>query len=186
MTDLDLYKFPAKPAIYKGIPMRSGHEVTIARAFDAIGLSWSYEPSRFADNRAYYTPDFLIAIEVIGLDELGPKRSPVYVEAKPFMDDERMRRKVVQKAQVLEQSTDDPLVVVGLQELHASLAGWLISGDGSAIPAAITRRRKYEITGFTTYEEPSLYIGRYAEVWLDGFNAASLDDLVLPNYRDFG
>jgi len=184
VTD-ELYPIPAKPTTYKGVPMKSGNEVTIARALDDVGLAWKYEAVRYADNRDYYTPDFHITIEVVGLAGFPSKQSCVHVEAKPYMNDEKMLRHAIRRAQILEQSTDDPLLFVGLQELRASLAGWLISGDGSAVLGAITRRRKYETAGFKSVEEPCLYIGQYAEAWLDGFNAASFDQLVLPNFRDF-
>jgi hypothetical protein len=191
MSSLEPYNFKAKPAIYKGTQMRSGLEVTIARALDAIGLQWTYEPARYADNRDYYSPDFRVKIAVVGLDEVSPTGlyqkddADIFVEAKYTMENETLRKQAVRRAQILEQSTDAPLIFVGLTELHASLAGWIISGDGRAVPGAITRRRKYEISGSTTVDQPCLYVGPMAEIWLDGFAAASIDELALPSYQDW-
>lgn len=50
----------ARPTTYKGIPMRSRTEARFAAWFDALGLTWEYEPCAFADESGQYLPDFRI------------------------------------------------------------------------------------------------------------------------------
>lgn len=45
---------------YKGIELRSLHELAWARFWTRAGLAWAYEPTRFYHGRESYTPDFLI------------------------------------------------------------------------------------------------------------------------------
>ncbi len=188
VSELEPYQIQAKPQIYNGIQMRSGLEVTIARAFDAIGLSWTYEPARYYQGKVEtYLPDFEVELPVVGIEQIGARgfydrRSPVLIEVKYSLENEALRQQAVRRAATIEATRDDPLIFVGLQELRASLAGWIISGDGQAIPGAITQRREYKVGGLGRLKEPCLYVGPLAEIWLDGFVSSSIDKHDLPRY----
>ena len=46
--------------IYKGQQFRSSYEVRLAKAFDARGIKWLYEPTRFNLGTCSYLPDFYL------------------------------------------------------------------------------------------------------------------------------
>jgi hypothetical protein len=48
---------------YCGIDFRSSWEVRVAKAFDALGIAWVYEPRRFFLGRRSYLPDFYLPTE---------------------------------------------------------------------------------------------------------------------------
>jgi hypothetical protein len=80
---------------YNGTKLRSSYEVVLAKGFDALGIQWLYEPTRFDLGTCTYLPDFY-------LPELG-----VYWEAKGYYDPESRRR-----TQLFRQlHPDKPLVV---------------------------------------------------------------------------
>jgi len=120
----DLYRIPAKPAIYNGIPMKSTLEAQTARALSRIGVDWTYERDRFADDEAFYTPDFHVpSIAVLGADLYTINE--LYVETRPNMIDEGFRRKAERNAATLAASTPAPLIFVGLSEFPTTLLGWI-------------------------------------------------------------
>jgi len=45
---------------YKGIRFRSSYEVRVAKALDAYGIAWEYEPKRFNLGTCSYLPDFYL------------------------------------------------------------------------------------------------------------------------------
>lgn len=45
---------------YKGHNLRSSYELRLARAFDARGIRWEYEPQRFDLGGSSYIPDFYL------------------------------------------------------------------------------------------------------------------------------
>jgi len=45
---------------YAGISFRSSYEVRLAKAFDAHGIRWKYEPTRFNLGTCSYLPDFYL------------------------------------------------------------------------------------------------------------------------------
>ena len=49
-----------KGAYYKGIWMRSGWEINIAKWLDRMGWGWRYEPKRFELRDRTYAPDFYL------------------------------------------------------------------------------------------------------------------------------
>lgn len=49
-----------KHVAYKNIYFRSTYEARVARALDALGIAWEYEPRRFDLGNESYLPDFLI------------------------------------------------------------------------------------------------------------------------------
>lgn len=63
----------ARPAVYKGIQMRSRLEADFAAFLDRYGAEWEYEPTCFAGPEGQWLPDFC----VLEGDDL------VYVEVKP-------------------------------------------------------------------------------------------------------
>lgn len=48
------------PVSYNGIRMKSTYEVRVARALDALGVPWEYEPKRFNCGAFTYAPDFYL------------------------------------------------------------------------------------------------------------------------------
>ena len=70
---------PARPTIYRGIPMRSRLEARVAAWFDRHQIPWVYEPTAFADQDGQYLPDF----EIKDFGVAGRGKRPVYVEVKP-------------------------------------------------------------------------------------------------------
>lgn len=71
------YTIKVKPTKYKGIKFRSKIEAQWAAFFDLTGIVWEYEPERFEK----WEPDFLIK---------GIK--PIYVEIKPFVNKETIKK----------------------------------------------------------------------------------------------
>jgi len=65
---------------YRGINFRSSYEVRFAKALDARGWPWEYEPERFNLGPCTYLPDFFV-----------PKLA-AYVEVKGWMDPQSKRR----------------------------------------------------------------------------------------------
>lgn len=52
-------RLPAIPTVYRGIKFRSKLEAKYARAFDILGISWTYEEVNFMfDDGTCYAPDF--------------------------------------------------------------------------------------------------------------------------------
>lgn len=173
----DLYSIPAKPTIYKGTPMRSALEAKTAAALERLGLmierDFTFEPLRFADDQAAYTPDF--RVEWIAIEGSAMfTGSEVFVEARPTMNDEGFRRKAQQNANTLALSTDSPLVFVGLREFPAALLGWCYGIDHSLDPvlAVIATRRNLRFDGNHGTPEPCLFVGTAANTWVDGFYTA--------------
>jgi len=56
---------------YKGIEFRSSWEVRVAKAFDALGIVWTYEPRRFFLGRRSYLPDFYLPAENVWWEVKG-------------------------------------------------------------------------------------------------------------------
>jgi hypothetical protein len=48
---------------YAGIRMRSTYETRTAKALDALGIKWLYEPRKFWFDQFTYTPDFFLVDE---------------------------------------------------------------------------------------------------------------------------
>lgn len=65
---------------YRGVKFRSTWEVRFAKAMDALGVEWIYEPERFDFGDCTYLPDFLLPA------------SGEYVEVKGWMSPEAARR----------------------------------------------------------------------------------------------
>lgn len=65
---------------YRGIKFRSSYEVRFAKAMDARGWTWIYEPKRFNLGTCTYLPDFFV-------DKLKS-----YVEVKGWMDPQSKKR----------------------------------------------------------------------------------------------
>jgi hypothetical protein len=80
---------------YNGTKLRSSYEVALAKGFDAFGIRWLYEPTRFNLGECTYLPDFY-------LPDLG-----VYWEAKGWLCPESKRRIELFR----KQHPDKPLVV---------------------------------------------------------------------------
>lgn len=49
-----------RPHPYNGITFRSSYEVRVAKALDALGIRWVYEPKRFDLGPFRYCPDFYL------------------------------------------------------------------------------------------------------------------------------
>lgn len=92
-----------KPTKYAGITFRSRLEARWAVFFDALGISWEYEPETFAvdwyGESIQYTPDFRIGVDAephhryMEGSQVGDKTRPpdlktlfVYAEVKPTVD----------------------------------------------------------------------------------------------------
>jgi hypothetical protein len=56
---------------YNGIEFRSAWEVRVAKAFDALGMPWQYEPRRFFLGRRSYLPDFYLPNEDVWWEVKG-------------------------------------------------------------------------------------------------------------------
>ena len=170
----DLYRIPAKPAIYNGIPMKSTLEAQTARALSRIGVDWTYERDRFADDEAFYTPDFHVpSIAVLGADLYTINE--LYVETRPNMIDEGLRRKAERNAATLAASTPAPLIFVGLSEFPTTLLGWCYGAKINPVLAAIGIRRAHSRMDQRFRDspaEPCLYLDDYAACWIDGFFTA--------------
>lgn len=70
--------FPAaRPTTYRGIPMRSRLEATMAALLDSMGFPWRYEPRAFAGLGGQYLPDFEVE---------RPGEGRFYVEVKPTLE----------------------------------------------------------------------------------------------------
>lgn len=52
-----------RPNPYKGIIFRSTYEVRAAKAMDALGIPWVYEPQRFDLGAFRYSPDFYLLVD---------------------------------------------------------------------------------------------------------------------------
>lgn len=65
LSVLNRGRSPAHPKRqrYRGVWMRSGFEVRAAKAFDALNLTWVYEPKRFDLGECTYVPDFYLPSE---------------------------------------------------------------------------------------------------------------------------
>jgi len=59
---------------YKGYRFRSRLEARYAVFFDALGLSWEYEPEGFETDAGWYLPDFRV---------FTPQGNPIWYEVKP-------------------------------------------------------------------------------------------------------
>ncbi len=70
----------AKREWYKGISFRSSWEVRVAKALDARGVEWSYEPKRFDLGECTYLPDFYLP------------EDDAYGEVKGWFDDKAQRK----------------------------------------------------------------------------------------------
>lgn len=83
----------AVPTTYAGIRFRSKNEARYAKFFDALGITWEWEPRAFSTDREWYLPDFLIF----------PATTPIWAEIKfadedPFSPDVmRFRRFALQR-----------------------------------------------------------------------------------------
>jgi len=72
---------------YKGYRFRSRLEARWAVFFDALGLTWDYEPEGFETDAGWYLPDFRLTID-------NPSDNPwVWVEVKPQKLNETEREK---------------------------------------------------------------------------------------------
>lgn len=71
----------ARPTTYRGIPMRSRLEATVAEWMDANGWFWEYEPRAYAGHGGQYLPDFEI-IDVRG--QFIPR--PYFLEVRPTLE----------------------------------------------------------------------------------------------------
>lgn len=72
------YNHRPEPTEYRGVRFRSRLESEWARFFDALGLTWEYEPESFtidagAGDTARYTPDFRVVTP----------RGTAWIEVKP-------------------------------------------------------------------------------------------------------
>jgi hypothetical protein len=174
MSDVELYRIPAKPTIYKGVPMKSALEAKTAAALERVGLriniDFTYEPLRFADDQAVYTPDFHIGwIPIEGAPTFSG--SEAFVEARPTMIDDRFRRKATQNANTLALSTDSPLIFVGLNEFPTALLGWCYGiNPHQPVLGVIATRHNLQLDGHNEPPEPCLFVGIVANAWVDGFN----------------
>ena len=81
---------------YKNITFRSTWEARLAKALDARGIEWEYEPERFDLGETTYLPDFFL-----------PKTQN-YLEVKGWLKDKNQRKIALFR----EQHPDKPLVVV--------------------------------------------------------------------------
>lgn len=66
--------FKAIETRYKGYRFRSRLEARWAVFFDALGLTWEYEPEGFETDAGWYLPDFRV---------LTPQGEPIWYEIKP-------------------------------------------------------------------------------------------------------
>lgn len=103
MNPYDVYdRIPARPTTYKGIPMRSRLEATVAAEFDRDGIEWTYEPRAFANEYGQYLPDFV-------LEPVAERRSRVYLEVKPTME---LAYFVMPRMQVIWDTDPDAMLVI--------------------------------------------------------------------------
>jgi hypothetical protein len=71
-------RFLGKPCVhpprqfhYHGQWMRSSYEVRVAKALDALGIRWEYEPERFDLGSCTYLPDFYLPDEAMYVEVKG-------------------------------------------------------------------------------------------------------------------
>lgn len=109
-------RLPAIPTVYRGIKFRSKLEAKYARAFDILGISWTYEEVNFMfDDGTCYAPDFY-------MPEID-----TFFEVKGVMDEES-KRKVEQLAKLGNR------VVVGLPDGSIKMANGSSTGVYVCIP----------------------------------------------------
>jgi hypothetical protein len=70
----DLAQTKAIETRYKGYLFRSRLEARWAVFFDALGLTWEYEPEGFKTDAGWYLPDFRV---------ITPQAKPIWYEIKP-------------------------------------------------------------------------------------------------------
>lgn len=87
---------------YAGITFRSTWEVRFAKALDALGKKWTYEPKRFPLGGCSYTPDFYL------------EEDDAFFEVKGWFDP-KSQMKV---SRFRDQYPEFPLVLVNKQILH--------------------------------------------------------------------
>ena len=165
----ELYPIKAKPAVYRGIQMRSTLEARTAVALDRIGLpvdSAHYEPARYVDETGMYTPDFgPFSIKVLGAPMT--ETDHLYVEGRPEQVSAGHRNKAEQDAGILAVSVPDAaLIFVGLGEFKpAALAGWCFGVRDEPAFAVLGIQRDIS----TRTQQPCLFLDGYADAWWDGF-----------------
>lgn len=79
----DVQPMRPRPTVYRGVLMRSTLESQVAQMLDSIpGITWEYEPARYADPTGSWLPDFVVRglpchlfIEVKGPPQTAEQRA---------------------------------------------------------------------------------------------------------------
>lgn len=140
----------ARPTTYRGITMRSRLEAGFATWLDRSHIAWEYEPLVHAGPAGQYLPDFLLH----GVhDTLTAQTGAVYVEVKPTLPDDELRRQY----HALMAPLDDLAVAVLIQIDGGQIirwqpggwteATWLIGSDGRPSVGALLRDEHAPLTG---------------------------------------
>lgn len=158
------YTIEAKPTYYKGIHFRSKLEAQWAAFFDLSGIKYEYEPENFGA----WQPDFLIH---------GVK--PIYVEVKPFINDDIIKEyrlkcdQIIKSGDVSKTTVNDSLLGEYVYyEVESNYKVILISNPRGHEKDELNEGYM-EIPFGVLYEFYGHCVGHSSLYWKDNFDFAS-------------
>jgi hypothetical protein len=94
-------RWRARPTTYRGIPMRSRLEASVAAELDrTLPGRWEYEPRAFADESGQYLPDFVVD-------------GSMYVEVKPTIE---LALRATERMQIIWSSEPEAILVIFISQ----------------------------------------------------------------------